>query len=101
MFGKVLDVTVKEVAEGGQNGVMGIVVVGKQPDALFDLGKLLFEIIDMGPLDIVNDDLYGKGFEIMCTKNPSLQTPEAGWNYKPICSPGRDGSDTYRCITWG
>src|SRR5580692_615083 len=69
MFGQVVDVPVEKVAEGGKDRMLGIVVVGKQPDALFDFGELLFKIILMGALDIVYDDLYLIGFEIGCAED--------------------------------
>jgi hypothetical protein len=60
--------------------VVGFVVVGKQTDALFDLGELFFKIKNVGPLDVVDDDLYGVGLKIVCGKSLFFKHAEQGGN---------------------
>src|SRR5580658_196430 len=80
MFGEIVDVSEEEVAEGGQDGMVGFIVVGKEPDALFDLGEFFSKIEDVGALDVVYNDLNGVGFEIGCAENLLFKYANEGGN---------------------
>ena len=60
--------------------MLGFVVSGEQDDALFYFGQLLFEVIDMGSLDIIHDEGDGEAIKLPCVEDLFLEDPQEGRN---------------------
>src|ERR1700744_6565958 len=75
MFGEILNVAVEEIPQGDQDGMLRFVVSRQQENALLYFGELFLQVIDMGPLDIIYDHIYGEAIEILRTEHFLFEFP--------------------------
>ena len=71
----------EEALQCRQNGMMRVVVTGKQQDALLYFGQFLLKVEDMGPLDVIDNYFDGKEIEFPCVELFVFKHPKEG-SYK-------------------